>query len=123
MIVGFPEQLAKLRHDRGLTQAALAERIGVRANQISLYESGRSEPSLGALRQLAVALSVTSDALIFGDERLGDDQALQLAFEATVLLEPDERTSVQALLEAFLASHEKRRSAGEGPRARKKPLR
>jgi transcriptional regulator with XRE-family HTH domain len=121
--VGFPEQLAKLRRDRGLTQAALAERIGVRANQISLYESGRSEPSLGALRQLAVALSVTSDALIFGDERLGDDQALQLAFEATVLLAPDERASVQALLEAFLASHEKRRSAGEGPRARKKPLR
>jgi hypothetical protein len=41
-----------------------------------------------------MAPSVTNDAMIFGDERLGDNQALLLAFEATVLLEPDERASV-----------------------------
>jgi transcriptional regulator with XRE-family HTH domain len=118
--VGFPEQLAELRRERGLTQAALAERIGVRANQISRYESGQSEPTLGVLRQLAIALSVSADALVFGGEdRLAKDQALQLAFEATVLLDPEEQEAVRMLLEGFLSTHQQRRG-GEGPRARRR---
>ncbi len=117
--MGFPEHLAEIRRARGLTQAALAERIGVRSNQLSLYESGKSEPSLGVLRQLAVALSVTCDDLVFGGEdRLSKHQELQLAFEATVLLEPDEQETVRQLLDAFLAAHQSRRG-GEGPRSRK----
>jgi transcriptional regulator with XRE-family HTH domain len=118
--VGFPDQLAELRRARGLTQAALAERIGVQANQVSRYESGRSEPTLGVLRQLAIALSVSCDTLVFGGEdRLSSDQALQLAFEATLLLDSDEQTAVRMLLEGFLATHQDRRG-GEGPRARRR---
>jgi transcriptional regulator with XRE-family HTH domain len=117
--MGFPEHLAELRRSRGLTQAALADRIGVRSNQLSLYESGKSEPSLGVLRQLAIALSVTCDDLVFGGEdRLSKHQELQMAFEATVLLEPDDQEAVRKLLDAFLASHQDRRG-GEGPRSRK----
>jgi transcriptional regulator with XRE-family HTH domain len=117
--MGFPEHLAELRRSRGLTQAALAERIGVRSNQLSLYESGKSEPSLGVLRELAVALSVTCDDLVFGGEdRLSKYPELQLAFEATVLLEPNEQDTVRQLLDAFLAAHQSRRG-GEGPRNRK----
>jgi transcriptional regulator with XRE-family HTH domain len=121
--VGFPEHLAELRRARGLTQAALAERIGVRPNQLSLYESGRSEPSLGVLRQLAIALSVSCDDLVFGGEdRLASTPELQLAFEATVLLDAEEQKAVRMLLDAFLASHQHRRG-GEGPRSRKRPSR
>ena len=115
--MGFPENLAELRRDRGLTQAALAIQIGVHANQVSRYESGLTEPSLGVLRQLAIALSVSTDALVFGDdERLPEDEALRLAFEATVLLDEEERSIVRSLLEAFLSAHQHRRG-GEGPRA------
>ena len=115
--MGFPENLAELRRDRGLTQAALAIQIGVHANQVSRYESGLTEPSLGVLRQLAIALSVSTDALVFGDdERLPEDEALRLAFEATVLLDEEERSIVRSLLEAFLSAHQQRRG-GEGPRA------
>jgi len=119
--VEFPQQLADLRRQRGLTQAALAERVGVTANQVSRYESGASEPTLGVLRKLAIALSVTSDALVFGgDDRLADDESLQLAFEATTLLEADEQAAVRMMLEGFLANHRGRRG-GEGPRSRKSP--
>jgi transcriptional regulator with XRE-family HTH domain len=118
--VGFPEQLAELRRTRGLTQAALAERIGVTANQVSRYESGRAEPALGVLRRLAIALSVSCDTLVFGGEdRLAGDQALQLAFEAALLLDLDEQNAVRMLLEGFLATHQDRRG-GEGPRARRR---
>jgi len=120
--VGFPENLGELRRRRGLTQAALAEMIGVRANQVSLYESGRSEPSLGVLRQLAVALSVTCDDLVFGGEdRLDRDASLKLAFEATLTLDAQEQATIRSLLDAYLAAH--RHGRGEGPRARKKPSR
>jgi len=121
--MGFPENLAALRRQRGLTQAALAESLDVLANQISLYESGKSEPSLGVLRQLATALSATCDELVFGTSRLSDDPSLELAFEATKLLNPEEQATVRALLDAFLVAHRQRRVPGEGPRAKKRPSR
>jgi len=119
--MGFPENLAALRRERGLTQAALAESLDVLANQISIYEAGKSEPSLGVLRQLAIALSTTCDELVFGTSRLSDDKNLELAFEATKLLSPEEQATVMSLLDAFLAAHRRRTSSGEGPRAKKNP--
>lgn len=115
----FAQHLAAIRRQRGLTQAALAERVGVHLSQLQRYESGVNEPSVGVLRQLAVALSVTTDALVFGeDPRLPDDEALRLAFEATVHLDATERQTVRAVLEAFLARHDLRHG-NEGPRARR----
>ncbi len=116
----FPEQLAELRRQRGLTQAVLAHRVGVTTNQISRYESGVSEPTLGVLRKLAIALSVSADALVFGGEdRLAGNDWLQMAFEATTLLGESERAAVRLMLEGFLAG-QLSRNAGEGPRARKR---
>ena len=57
--MAFAETLADLRRSRGLTQVALAERAGVNVSQLRKYEAGGSEPSLSALRRLAVALSCT----------------------------------------------------------------
>jgi transcriptional regulator with XRE-family HTH domain len=119
--MGFPENLAALRRERGLTQAALAESLDVLANQVSLYESGKSEPSLGVLRQLATALSATCDELVFGTSRLSDDASLELAFEATKLLTLGEQETVRALLDAFLVAHRQSTGPGEGPRAKKRP--
>ena len=115
----FADRLATLRRDRGLTQAALADRAGLNISQLHRYEAGTSEPSLGALRRLAVALSVSADELVFGDiPRGAADEQLRLAFEATQFLDKRERETVTALLEAFLARHDAR-EGHEGPRARR----
>jgi transcriptional regulator with XRE-family HTH domain len=114
--VDFGERLADLRRQAGLTQVSLAERASVHVTQLRRYEAGTTEPTLGALRRLAVALSVSADALVFGDEkRLPADEALRLAFEATVFLDEADQGHVRALLEAFLARHESVRSE-EGAR-------
>lgn len=63
----FADRLAALRRDRRLTQAALAERAELNVSQLHRYEVGSSEPTLGALRRLAIALSVSTDELVFGD--------------------------------------------------------
>jgi transcriptional regulator with XRE-family HTH domain len=115
----FPDRLTALRHERGLTQAVLADRAELNVSQLRRYEAGTSEPSLAALRRLAVALSVTTDALVFGDDNRGPEtDELRLAFEATRFLDPNEQATVTALLEAFLARHD-HRDSHEGPRHRR----
>ena len=114
----FGERLAFLRRQAGLTQVSLAERAEVHVTQLRRYEGGTTEPTLGALRRLAVALSVSADALVFGEEpRLPADEAIRLLFEATVFLDEDEQDHVRALLQAFLARHE----AARGEEGARKP--
>jgi transcriptional regulator with XRE-family HTH domain len=57
--VKFPQHLALLRKERGLTQPQLAEKIGLHVAQIRRYEAGTSQPTLDVIRSLAVALGVS----------------------------------------------------------------
>lgn len=117
----FADHLAGLRRQRGLTQVALAERAGMHVSQLRRYEAGKSEPSLAALRRLAIGLSATTDALVFGaDPRLPDNEKLRLAFEAVQFLDDDERHVVHTLIEAFLEHHNARHGQ-VGPRAPRTP--
>lgn len=115
--MSFGSHLAGLRRDRGLTQAALAQRAGVHISQLRRYEAGTAEPSLSALKRLATGLSVTADTLAFeATERLPADTRLQLAFEATRQLDKHDRDVIITLLDAFLTHHQ-HRDSHEGPRA------
>lgn len=49
----FPEALKKLRAKRGLTQADLAEGLGVAKSTISMYEVGAREPDFEMLETIA----------------------------------------------------------------------
>ncbi len=67
-MVEFGKRLRQLRKDRYLTQAQLAELIGVSSAMISCYELSDRTPSPEILRKLAATLHVTSDYLL-GIER------------------------------------------------------
>jgi transcriptional regulator with XRE-family HTH domain len=60
----FAERLRKIREEKGLTQAELAQRSGLQPSAIAHFEAGRRSPSLDNLRRLADALSVTLDYLL-----------------------------------------------------------
>lgn len=64
MPVGYLERLAVLRKQKGLTQAALAEIVGVEQPTIQRWEKGKREPELGQLLALARALDIEPGALI-----------------------------------------------------------
>lgn len=49
-------QVVALRHARGLTQAALAQRVGTRQSGIARLEGGRHLPSLALLQRVADAV-------------------------------------------------------------------
>ena len=60
----FPARLPALRKERGLTQQALANKVGVHVLQVRRYEGGTSQPTLYVIKQLATALSVSADVLV-----------------------------------------------------------
>ncbi len=105
----FAHRLSALRKEKGLTQQLLAERVGIHVSQVRRYEAGDSQPNLEALRNLALALSVSTDALVFDTNERGPDDDLRLQFEATSRLDDEGKTLVKALLEAVLLRQEARR--------------
>lgn len=65
--MGYLEQLQALRKKRGLSQAKLAEIVGVEQPTIQRWESGKRMPDLDSLDLLAKALGVSAGALLDGD--------------------------------------------------------
>jgi transcriptional regulator with XRE-family HTH domain len=105
----FPERLTTLRKQRGLTQQALAGIAGLHVSQIRKYETDAAQPSVDALKKLAVALSTTLDVLAFEEGERGPADDLRLQFEATQRLDPDEKRLVREVLDAILLKHDARR--------------
>ncbi|MEY3212008.1 MAG: Helix-turn-helix domain [Pseudomonadota bacterium] len=64
------EHIQAIRHDDGLTQAALGRRCRMSAAEICRYELGQRSPHLLQLKRLADALSVPMWALVLGSEPL-----------------------------------------------------
>lgn len=60
----FGERLRRIRKEKRLNQADLAERTGFQPSAISHFESGRRAPSFDNLKKLADALAVTTDFLL-----------------------------------------------------------
>jgi len=58
------KRLRLARERCGLTQSALAERLSTTQQTIARWETGKAEPSLAALRDLAICLHTTVDSLL-----------------------------------------------------------
>lgn len=105
----FHERLVSLRKERSLTQQALASMVGMHISQIRRYESGQSQPTLDAIRNLAIALSVSADMLLFEKNERDPDDELKLQFEAVSKLDPEEKKVVRSVLDSIILRHEARR--------------
>jgi len=114
----FHERLTAMRKERALTQRALAERVGMHISQIRRYESGQSQPTLDAIRKLAVALSVSADMLLFEKDERGPDEDLKLQFEAVLRLDPEEKRVIRSVIESMILRHEARRWTDAGARTK-----
>lgn len=61
--------IGKLRRQRGLTQSALAERIGVSNKTVSKWESGQGYPDISVFPLLAREFGVSIDYLMMGEKQ------------------------------------------------------
>lgn len=109
--MAFPDRLAALRKDKALTQKELAEMVGLNQAQIHRYEKGAAEPSMSALKRLALALAVTTDELVFEEDERGPDDELRLQFEAVSRFDPEEKKTAKEVLDSLILKHEAKRWA------------
>jgi transcriptional regulator with XRE-family HTH domain len=93
-------QLAGLRKERGLTQAQLAERLGLSLEGYRMYEKGYTRVRADNLPRWARALNLPAPALAARlDIPLGvEPDASALAREVAALLGPDEADEIDAIV-------------------------
>ncbi len=60
-------RIAALRRRAGLSQAALAGKLGISAQAVSKWESGRNLPDIDLFRELAWLFNMTIDSIVEGD--------------------------------------------------------
>jgi len=109
LTMNFKSRLVKIRKEKGLTQQALANLVGIHVMQIYRYESGTSQPTLEVIRSLALALSVSSDELIFEKNERGPSDELRLQFEAISKFDDDEKKMIKEILDGLILKREAKR--------------
>ena len=117
--MSIADNLRRLRRERNLTLQQMADLVGLHLNQIRRYEIGETQPSLEALKKIALKLSISADALIFDEAERGPDEALKLKFEALRQFDADERRIAEGVLDSLINNHQaKRLFAQPEPRKR-----
>ena len=79
------EFIASNRKSRGMTQAELAEQLGVTNKAVSKWETGRCLPDAGLFQPLCVLLGITVNELLTG-ETIPPEQAAEKAEDTIVSL-------------------------------------
>lgn len=63
--MSFSENIKKIREGKGLSQKALADKMGTSQSLIAAFENGTKVPSVRVVAEMAKTLNVTTDEIIF----------------------------------------------------------
>lgn len=81
------ERIATLRREKGMTQDAVAERLGVSGQAVSKWENGISYPDITILPEIAKLFGVTVDELLSGKKKA-----------EAIILSPEQRKSIDEMM-------------------------
>lgn len=107
--MALSERLGQIRKARGLTQQGLADLAGVHLTQIQRYEAGTAQPTLDVMKKLAIALTASTDWLLFEENERGPDDELKLQFEAIRQFDEEERKTALEVLDGLILKHQAKR--------------
>ena len=96
------EQLYELRKRKGITQAQVAEAIGVSRQAVSKWESGTASPSLDNLKSLSSLYGVPVDNLINEGELVASETS---AVESPVDINESQNNPASPLIPSFNYRH------------------
>jgi len=95
----LPERLKYLRMDRDMTQADLAKKSKVSQSTIAQIESGRKDPSISTLRQIAGALDIEIAILFASDDvHIFDMKRLRQRYKRADELKPTIYTAIGKII-------------------------
>ena len=108
----FPNRLAEIRKERGLTQEGLGESVGLTKLQIYRYEKGTSQPTLDVLKKIAVTLHVSLDGLVFDATERDPSEDLKLRFEIIQGMSEEDQKTIKSLLDGMILKHQTKMTMG-----------
>lgn len=78
--------IAKKRKEKNMTQAELAEKLGVSNKSISKWETGKCMPDYSVVEHLCDELGISASELLNGEENsMNDDSAMRIIERLQVL--------------------------------------
>ncbi|NJS13654.1 MAG: helix-turn-helix transcriptional regulator [Sphingopyxis sp.] len=104
-------RIAKARKERGMTQQALADALGIAQQTLAHYEVGRIGVGIAMLPRLAELLDLSFDEILLGQPTVripgkrGPASRLEQQLDAIARLPKAEQRAVSTLLTAVLAQH------------------
>ncbi|WP_107497086.1 helix-turn-helix transcriptional regulator [Thalassobius sp. I31.1] len=104
--VSLDRNLVQLRKAKGLTQDQMAELTGVHISSIRSYEAGRATPSAEVVKNIAIALSVSADQIIFKAGERDPDDELRLQFEALSKLPLEDQKTISNLIDSLVVKNQ-----------------
>ncbi len=93
------ERIRLYRQQKGFSQSELAEKSQVNNKSLSRYELGTSIPPADALKNIADALGVSSDALLNDDNVSVKDKDLLEKFEVIQEMNEEDKIIVNRFLD------------------------
>lgn len=96
--MNLADNIRRTRLERGMTQSALAEALGVSDRAVSRWERNVSAPDVTLLARLALVLGTSTDALLGVDPQRIETEILLATEECTALLGADRAAEATAML-------------------------
>jgi transcriptional regulator with XRE-family HTH domain len=100
-LINFGDRLLEVRKGKKISQADLAQKIGVHGAVIGRYERNEVKPSIEIATQIAKALNISLDYLV-GNSNLELDNLLINRVQSIQQLDPENKNHLYALMDAFL---------------------
>jgi transcriptional regulator with XRE-family HTH domain len=98
-ITGFGKQCRKLRIDKGLSMAEVAEMTGKRQNYVSQVESGKFNPSIDFLNKSAEIYGLTgAEKVKFFAEALSTSRRIELKLDEVTIIPKADLAKLLAIL-------------------------
>ncbi|WP_228893769.1 helix-turn-helix domain-containing protein [Pseudoduganella aquatica] len=97
LAVRLSRNMTARRHAIRLTQAQVAERLGLDTETVSRFERAKHMPSLVTLERMAAVLATTVAELLAEEPNQPDDQSLVIT-SWMAALRPDDQAFARALL-------------------------
>ncbi len=99
MIIG--ENIKKIRLERGLTQSDLAEKSGIKINQISKIERGGSDPKSSTIIKIINALESDANSIFLDTQNLATNKKLELFLKDIQDLSEKDQIILLNIIEKF----------------------
>lgn len=106
-MVSVGQQIQELRKKHGLSQTALAEKIGVSITQLQRYENKGVQPPADMLKKIADTFNTSIDFLVYGNteqkaEASIKDNELLAQFKAVEELDTKDKSTIKDIIDAFI---------------------